>query len=266
MSESDRASSRRRLSTDSLRRRPDVIAPGEGELIVNLEGFEGPLDLLLTPRARPEGRSAPHLDGGAGRPVPGACRAGAADPARARRRLSRDGGVARLPEVAPAAARAAGRRGAVGPGDGRRPAMAAAPPRGDAGGGRAPDGPPAARQGHLRARPARGRRRRAPRHLGREALRPARRPTAIRCGPRTPTPIRSRRCSSSRSRKRPSGWAACWASRSTGRRSRPSCRPASPIRRAAARRCLDLRGRPAARQGRPDRAAPDRAFRPDPFA
>src|SRR6185437_9020020 len=26
---------------------PDVIAPGEGELIVNLEGFEGPLDLLL---------------------------------------------------------------------------------------------------------------------------------------------------------------------------------------------------------------------------
>ena len=27
---------------------PDVIAPGEGELIVNLEGFEGPLDLLLT--------------------------------------------------------------------------------------------------------------------------------------------------------------------------------------------------------------------------
>src|SRR3981189_2313646 len=27
---------------------PDVIAPGEGELIVNLEGFEGPLDLLLS--------------------------------------------------------------------------------------------------------------------------------------------------------------------------------------------------------------------------
>jgi len=27
---------------------PDVIEPGEGELIVNLEGFEGPLDLLLT--------------------------------------------------------------------------------------------------------------------------------------------------------------------------------------------------------------------------
>jgi segregation and condensation protein A len=26
---------------------PDVIAPGEGELILNLEGFEGPLDLLL---------------------------------------------------------------------------------------------------------------------------------------------------------------------------------------------------------------------------
>ena len=27
---------------------PDVIPPGEGELIVNLEGFEGPLDLLLS--------------------------------------------------------------------------------------------------------------------------------------------------------------------------------------------------------------------------
>ena len=27
---------------------PDVIAPGDGELIVNLEGFEGPLDLLLS--------------------------------------------------------------------------------------------------------------------------------------------------------------------------------------------------------------------------
>lgn len=27
---------------------PDVLAPGEGELIVNLEGFEGPLDLLLS--------------------------------------------------------------------------------------------------------------------------------------------------------------------------------------------------------------------------
>ena len=38
-----------------------------------------------------------------------------------------------------------------------------------------------------------------------------------RCGPRTPTPIRSSPCSSSRSRKRPSGWAACWASPSTGR-------------------------------------------------
>jgi segregation and condensation protein A len=43
-------------------------------------------------------------------------------------------------------------------------------------------------------------------------------------GPRTPTPIRLRRCSSSRSRRRPSGWAACSASRSTGRPWKPSCR------------------------------------------
>ena len=32
---------------------PDVIAPGEGELILNLEGFEGPLDLLLALAERP---------------------------------------------------------------------------------------------------------------------------------------------------------------------------------------------------------------------
>ena len=37
------------FSTDKFASQgPDVIAPGEGELIVNLEGFEGPLDLLLT--------------------------------------------------------------------------------------------------------------------------------------------------------------------------------------------------------------------------
>src|SRR5688500_4527649 len=27
---------------------PDVLAPGEGELILDLEGYEGPLDVLLT--------------------------------------------------------------------------------------------------------------------------------------------------------------------------------------------------------------------------
>src|SRR5256885_4423403 len=38
-----------RFSTDKFASDgPDVIAPGEGELIVNLEGFEGPLDLLLS--------------------------------------------------------------------------------------------------------------------------------------------------------------------------------------------------------------------------
>jgi segregation and condensation protein A len=37
----------RRSTTTGHSSGPDVIAPGEGELIVNLEGFEGPLDLLL---------------------------------------------------------------------------------------------------------------------------------------------------------------------------------------------------------------------------
>src|SRR6478736_2538523 len=103
---------------------PDVIAPGEGELIVNLEGFEGPLDLLLT-LARDQKVDL--------------------------RRISMvalvDQYLAHLPEVAPAAARAGGGRGAIGPGDGRRLGVAAAPPRGDAGSRRAPDGPPTARQG-----------------------------------------------------------------------------------------------------------------------
>ena len=129
--------------------RPRRDRAGRGRADRQSRRLRRPARPAAEPGARPEGRSAPHLHGGAGRPVPGARGAGPAAAARARRRLSRDGGVARLPQVAPAAARAAGRRGAVGPGDGRRAAMAAAPPRGDAGGGRAPDGPAAARQGHL---------------------------------------------------------------------------------------------------------------------
>ena len=229
-------SARRRLPPTRFAERARRDRAGRGRADRQSRRLRGPARPAADPGARPEGRSAPHLDGGAGRPVPGARRPGAAHAARARRRLSRDGGVARLPEVAPAAARAAGRRGAVGPGDGRRAAMAAAPARGDAGGGRAPDGAAAARQGHLRRGQPEGVVvvRRA--DLGREALRPAEGLRRSASGPRTPTPIRSSRCSSSRSRKRPSGWPACWASPSTGRRWRLSCPPASPIRRAGARR------------------------------
>ena len=66
-------------------------------------------------RAPPEGRPRPDLDPGARRAVPRLHRGGAAHAPRARGRLSRDGGLARLPEVAPAAARAAEGRGARAP-------------------------------------------------------------------------------------------------------------------------------------------------------
>ena len=56
-------------------------------------------------RAAAEGRSREDLDPGAGRPVSRLHRGGAQAAARTRRRLSRDGGVARLSEIAPAAAR-----------------------------------------------------------------------------------------------------------------------------------------------------------------
>src|SRR4030081_3625557 len=135
---------------------PDEIAPGEGELIVNLEGFEGPLDLLLS-LARDQKVDLRRIS------MVALVDQYLAHVAQARR-------VRRPPHAAPA-----GRRAPDGPGDGRRAAMAVAPPRGDAGGGRAADGPSAARQGYLFARPARRRHRTAPRRVGREALRPARR-------------------------------------------------------------------------------------------
>ena len=76
----------------------------EPALMVDVEGFEGPLDLLLDARAPAEGRSRQDFDSGAGRPVSRLHRGGAQAAARACRRLSGDGGVAGLPQVAAAAA------------------------------------------------------------------------------------------------------------------------------------------------------------------
>src|SRR3982074_2717412 len=113
---------------------PDVIAPGEGELIVNLEGFEGPLDLLLS-LARDQKVDLRRISMVA---LVDQYLAHVAQARRLRRppapaRLFGRGGCAPFPQAALPAPRAAGRRGADGPGDGRRAAMAVAPPRGDAG-------------------------------------------------------------------------------------------------------------------------------------
>ena len=69
-----------------------------------LEGFEGPLDLLLELARGAEGGSGAHLHPVAGRAVPGGDRGGAADPAGAGGGLAGDGGLADLAEVAAAAA------------------------------------------------------------------------------------------------------------------------------------------------------------------
>ena len=84
--------------------RPPIAAREEPALVVDVEGFEGPLDLLLVARAQPEGRHHPHLDPRAGRAVPRLHREDARAAPGACRRLPRDGGVARLPQVAAAAA------------------------------------------------------------------------------------------------------------------------------------------------------------------
>ncbi len=74
--------------------------------------IEGPLDLLLGAGAAQKVDLAPHLDPGAGRAVSRLRRAGAGAAAGACGRLSRDGGLARLSQVAPAAAGTAQGRGA----------------------------------------------------------------------------------------------------------------------------------------------------------
>ena len=81
-------------------------------LTLDLDGWEGPLDLLLDARAQPEGRSARRSRSSRWSISisPSSSEARDAE-ARAGGRLSRDGGVARLPQIgAAAAARSGGRR------------------------------------------------------------------------------------------------------------------------------------------------------------
>jgi hypothetical protein len=136
---------------------PDNVVSVEARLeaealIVDVDGFEGPLDLLLTlsrtqkvdlrkisvPEAR-RAVSALHRDGA--RPAD-----------RARRRLPRHGGLARVPEVAAAPAARSGGRGAFGRGSGRASGVPARTAAGDARGGGAAHGARPEGAGLLRAR------------------------------------------------------------------------------------------------------------------
>ena len=78
------------------------------ELTLALDGWEGPLDLLLSLARDAEGRPGANLDPPAGRAISCLSRRGARAEARDRRRLSGDGGVAGLPQILPAAAQGPG--------------------------------------------------------------------------------------------------------------------------------------------------------------
>ena len=101
----------------------------EPALIVDIDGFAGPLGPAAGAGAAPEGGPAQDLGAGAGRTISRIHRAGAAVSPRIGRRLSRHGGVARFPEVAPAAARAGQGRGTFRPGTGQRTGVPAAKAR-----------------------------------------------------------------------------------------------------------------------------------------
>ena len=126
-------------------------------------------------RPHPEGRPDAHLDPGAGRAVSRLCRAGAQPEAGARRRLSGDGGVAGLSQVAPAAAAGRRRRGADRRGDGRRTGLPPAPAGGHARGGQPAGQPQPAGARRLRPRRPGADRDHQARRVHRHALRPAHR-------------------------------------------------------------------------------------------
>ena len=119
--------------------------------------------------AEPEGRPAPDLDPEARRAVPRLRRGGEAAPDRARRRLPGDGGLARLPEVAAAAAARPRGGGAERRRPRRAPRLPAAAARGDARRRRPADGARPARPRRLRPRRGRGGDARPPRRPHRDA-------------------------------------------------------------------------------------------------
>ena len=109
------------------------------ELVVDLEGYEGPIDALLqlareqkvdiTKISILRSPTSTRLHRGGAPAAPGD-----------RRRLPGDGGLACLSQIAPAAARAATGRRAERRGAGRRPRFPAPAPRSDAAGRRPADG------------------------------------------------------------------------------------------------------------------------------
>ena len=113
---------------DGSRRRARQRRAGAGG---RRRGLRRPARPAAVAGAPAEGRSRQDLDPGAGRPVSRLHRGGAQAAARTRRRLSRDGGLARLPEVAPAAAGGRRSRRAERRGHGQRAGLAAQAPRGD---------------------------------------------------------------------------------------------------------------------------------------
>ena len=213
------------------------------------------------PGARAEGRSRANLDPAAGRAVPHVSGRSTRAEARDRRRLSRDGGVARLSQILPAPAQ--GPRGRSQPRRDRAPPADAAAAAGrDARGRRAAARPRPARTRRVRARRSR---RSAPGSQGRVAgarIRPLRR---LRSGEgEDPTGDARRPCArgadagGSARAARPDDWSRC----STGPSSRAS------FRRRRIRSSGDRRSRPASSRCSSSRAgdalefAQDEAFAP----
>ena len=93
----------------------DERATDEPALVVDVEGFEGPLDLLLMLARQQKVDLAKISILALADQYPRLHRGGAQAAARARRRLSGDGGMARLSQIAAAAARTPTRRRARAP-------------------------------------------------------------------------------------------------------------------------------------------------------
>ena len=175
-------------------------------LVVDVDGFEGPLDLLLELARDQKVDLAKISILALAEQYLAFVEDGAAAAAGDRRRLSRDGGMARLPEIAPAAARRGRGRGAERRRAGAGARRAAEPSRGDPRGRPAADGVRAARHRRLPARHAGAdfgaKRRRSGTRASTTSCRPMRR---FACAGWSPARIRSPARQSSRCRRRASG-------------------------------------------------------------
>ncbi len=133
---------------------------GAGRKRTRLSGrrgrLRGPARPVAGACAPPESRSGADFHSRARRAISRIHRGGAARAAGARRRLSRDGRLARLSEIAPAAARAAQGRGAVRRRPRQRPGRSVAAPGGDPPRRRRANGAREARTRHVFARRGRG--------------------------------------------------------------------------------------------------------------